>query len=56
MAGKKYRKRHDHDSWHWCRNCTNWPTSNYTESDTAGSGEKCNECLAKERNGDCRSS
>jgi hypothetical protein len=56
----KYRKRKDGgDTWHWCTNCSNWPTSNYEEVDVpAGqrpsSGELDNECLAKERAGTCQ--
>lgn len=55
MAGKKYRRRRGSDAWHWCRNCSNWPTSGYEESDTGSGGEKCDECRAKERNGNCQS-
>jgi len=25
----EYRRRKGRDTWHWCRNCSNWPTSNY---------------------------
>lgn len=52
---KVYRRRKDSDTWHFCRNCTNWPTSNYEETYTKPStGELCNQCLDKERNGTCR--
>lgn len=53
-----YRKRKDRDTWHWCKNCSNWPTSNYdtyTGSGRPSSGELDNECKAKEKAGDCRS-
>ena len=46
------RKRNDSDTWHFCLNCSNWPTSNYTTG-TGASGEKCNECLAKQKAGTC---
>jgi hypothetical protein len=26
-----YRRRNGSDTWHFCRNCSNWPTSNYVE-------------------------
>ena len=50
-----YRKRKDRDTWHWCSNCNNWPTSNYEERPTKpASGELCNECLGKDKNGTCK--
>lgn len=49
-----YRKRDGKDVWHWCSNCTNWPTSDYDEKSTKpSSGELCNQCLAKDKAGDC---
>lgn len=47
------RKRIGSDTWHLCANCSQWPTSNY-DTGNATSGEKCNECLAKQRNGNCK--
>ena len=50
-----YRRRRDSDTWHFCSNCNNWPTSNYEERATKpASGELCNECLAKQKAGNCR--
>ncbi|MFA5163835.1 MAG: hypothetical protein WC441_04960 [Patescibacteria group bacterium] len=50
-----YRKRKGHDAWHWCRNCSNWPTSDYVEQQTKPtSGELCNECKSKQAAGTCR--
>ena len=54
----KYRRLKDSDVWHWCTNCTNWPTEPNTyvedERDTRPTtGELDNECLAKERRGEC---
>lgn len=49
-----YRRRHGHDTWHFCRNCSNWPTSDYDElNQKPMSGELCNECQAKKREGTC---
>lgn len=51
-----YRKRKDKDTWHWCSNCNNWPTSNYDEKQSKPTtGELCNECQAKQKAGTCRS-
>ncbi len=53
-----YRKRKGHDAWHWCTNCTNWPTSDYDEETHPGTerpntGELCNQCRSKEKDGEC---
>jgi len=53
-----YRKRKGHDAWHWCTNCSNWPTQDYEETATSGrptTGELFNECRAKEKEGTCQS-
>jgi hypothetical protein len=57
----KYRRRHGSDTWHWCTNCSEWPTAagSYVEEDLpAGQrpsdGELDNQCLGKERNNDCQ--
>ena len=49
-----YRRKNGSDTWHWCRNCTNWPTSDYDERTSRPSYDLCNQCLGKERNSDCR--
>ena len=53
-----YRKIKGGDTWHWCTNCSNWPTSNYDSEWHSGkerprSGELDNECKAKEANNNC---
>jgi hypothetical protein len=54
-ANGPYRRRRDgHDTWHYCTNCQNWPTSNYDQQGSKPTtGELCNECQAKARRGDC---
>lgn len=50
-----YRRRRGNDTWHFCSNCTNWPTSDYEERTTKPTtGEFCNQCQSKRNNGDCR--
>lgn len=50
-----YRRRRGSDTWHSCRNCSNWPTSNYDEQHhKPTTGEMCNECKAKESAGTCQ--
>lgn len=50
-----YRKKRGSDTWHFCRNCSNWPTSDYDERHTRPtSGELDNECRSKQAAGTCR--
>jgi hypothetical protein len=52
----RYRRKKDSDTWHWCRNCSKWPTWDYEEVNIPAkpsSGELCNECRAKEKAGTC---
>jgi hypothetical protein len=52
-----YRRKRDKDTWHWCTNCSNWPTSDYVEekrNSRPTNGELDNECLAKEKAGTCK--
>lgn len=56
----EYRRRNGSDTWHWCRNCSQWPTSNYDskvlpKGKRPSTGELHNECKAKEDAGTCRS-
>jgi len=51
----EYRKRKDHDTWHWCSNCSNYPTSDYTSHPSKPTtGELCNECKAKRDANNCK--
>ena len=50
----QYRKRIGSDTWHFCSNCSNWPTSGYTISSTKPTyGELCNECKGKRAARNC---
>jgi hypothetical protein len=52
---RRYRRRRDSDVWHFCSNCTEWPTESYVEQTTRPtSGELDNQCRSKEANGGCR--
>ena len=52
-----YRKRKGSDTWHWCTNCSNWPTSDYDVTySKPSSGELCDQCKAKEKANECRTS
>jgi len=48
------RKGSAHDTWHFCRNCTNWPTHDYDERMTKPTtGELCDQCKGKQAQGNC---
>jgi len=50
-----YQKKRGRDTWHWCRNCSNWPTTDYEEKPTKPtSGELCSQCREKDRDGTCQ--
>jgi hypothetical protein len=47
-----YRRKNNSDTWHWCNNCSIWPTSDYKEAKRKPtSGKFCNQCKAKEKKG-----
>lgn len=49
-----YRRRNGADTWHYCRNCTLWPTADYKEQSTKPTtGELCNQCRSKDSAGTC---
>ncbi len=50
-----YRRRYYSDTWHFCSNCTRWPTSGYEERySKPTTGELCNQCRDKRDNRNCR--
>ena len=50
-----FRRKKGSDTWHFCSNCSNWPTSDCDERwAKPTSGELCNECKAKQAAGDCK--
>ncbi|MBP7139681.1 MAG: hypothetical protein KBA47_01970 [Caldisericia bacterium] len=50
----EYRRKKGSDTWHWCKNCSGWPTSDYDSKNSKPSdNELCNECKAKEKSGNC---
>lgn len=51
----EYRRRKGFEKWHWCRNCSNWPMSNYEAQQTEPtSGKLDEECQALDEEGECR--
>jgi len=49
----EYRKKKDGDTWHWCRNCSKDPKSDYDSRKDRPAWDLCEECKAKEKNGTC---
>lgn len=49
-----YVKSPNSDTWHWCKNCSNYPSSvGSTSSTKPTSGELCNQCQSKQKSGNC---
>ena len=50
----QYRKKKGSDTWHWCKNCSNWPESNYDVQHVKPADDELdNQCKAKDREGTC---
>jgi hypothetical protein len=51
-----YVQAKDTDTWHWCRNCTQFPKSENIKKTTTvrPSFDLCNQCKDKERERNCR--
>ncbi|HOV87190.1 MAG TPA: hypothetical protein PLM79_12560 [Syntrophobacteraceae bacterium] len=50
-----YVKDKKSNKWHWCENCSNYPTSYNVETrSTKPNSDLCDECKAKEKAGECR--
>lgn len=52
-----YRRRKDSDTWHWCTNCSQYPTKADTEKEQhtkPTTGELCDQCRAKKKAGTCK--
>jgi hypothetical protein len=51
-----YRRRKGASTWHFCRNCSTWPTSDFDEQTSKPTaGELCYECQTKYHTGMCHS-
>jgi hypothetical protein len=48
-----YVKGSDHDNWHWCENCTQYPLYVHQKAYTKPISDLCEQCEAKEENEDC---
>lgn len=51
----EYRKKNGSDIWHWCKNCSNWPTSDFVKRNSKPTtGELDDQCKAKAKDGRCK--
>ncbi len=54
-ARRIYRKTKHTTVWHWCRNCSHWPTSEYIEQEGLPfTGELCYECKTRQESDSCQ--
>jgi hypothetical protein len=50
-----YRRQKGQETWHFCSNCSKYPTSDYEEQTlTPSTGDDCRECKAKRAARDCK--
>jgi hypothetical protein len=66
MKKSMYVRRKKSDTWHWCKNCSNYPPANDRihwggetqmqgyEHAKPNDGEFCNQCLSKGKRKVCR--
>jgi hypothetical protein len=52
-AGMKYRQERPGTTYHWCVNCSGWPTANYRQYDYPPSGTACKECQSISQSSNC---
>jgi len=51
----EYRRQKGNTVWHWCRNCSKWPLTEFESVYMKpATGELDRECREKEEAGDCR--
>ena len=50
----KYRRKKGSKVWHWCTNCSEWPTSDYDERTDRPDWDLHNECKSKEKENNCK--
>jgi hypothetical protein len=52
-----YRRKEDSQTWHWCSNCSQYPTGQdiIKRQSRPEYGQFCEECTVKEQTGDCKS-
>jgi len=49
----EYVKGSEVDKWHWCKNCTQYPSYIHQRRSVRPHSDLCNQCKVKEDNKDC---
>jgi hypothetical protein len=49
----EYRRSEHGSTWHWCTNCSTYPTEDYFTRSSRPNGDLCNECIAKAQEKRC---
>lgn len=49
----RYRRAPGETAWHFCQNCSSWPTADYDEAATIDGGPECADCADLRARGDC---
>ena len=50
----EYRKKLISETWHFCSNCSHWPTEGFISCEELPRREMiCNECVVKNQHGEC---
>jgi hypothetical protein len=49
-----YVQAQGRDTWHWCQNCSNYPSRPAKSRTTRPRGDLCNQCKAKQAAGNCK--
>jgi hypothetical protein len=49
-----YVKGNHSFTWHWCKNCTQYPPIIYEDQSNRPTYDLCNECKTKEKKGECK--
>jgi glycosyltransferase involved in cell wall biosynthesis len=49
----QFRRRREDDTWHFCNNCSRWPTEDYEEQEITPPTGECSECRLKWDSGTC---
>lgn len=50
----EYVRGSEHDNWHWCKNCSQYPFYIYERRFHRPQSKLCPQCEAKEQNEECQ--
>ncbi len=51
----EYRKEHGSNTWHFCQDCSEWPTTSYnSRAGEPANAKLCDQCRSLNVSGSCR--